>query len=118
MFEPMLPDAPGLLSTRNGWPKDLPRCSASRRARMSVEPPGAQGTTRVTGCSGQAACAGAAIAPTTKAAQVRSLDRNRMALSLSLRNGSASAAHGIALHAARIGCRTQHQATLAIALAA
>src|SRR3954466_5080195 len=61
MFDPMLPEAPGLLSTTNGWPNDFDRCSESVRARMSVEPPGAQGTIIVTGLSGHAPCARASV---------------------------------------------------------
>ena len=47
--EPTLPDAPERFSTTTGWPRARPKGSATARARMSVEPPGAQGTTIVTG---------------------------------------------------------------------
>src|SRR3954454_4791196 len=42
---PTLVLAPGRLSTMNLWPSRLPRPSASRRARTSVPPPAANGTT-------------------------------------------------------------------------
>ena len=42
-------DAPERFSTTTGWPRDRPKGSATARARMSVEPPGAHGTTMVTG---------------------------------------------------------------------
>ncbi len=47
--EPTLPEAPERFSTRTGWPRACRRWSATVRARMSVDPPGAQGTTMVTG---------------------------------------------------------------------
>src|SRR5690348_3973770 len=53
----MFPDAPGLFSTITGWPSDCVSLSATARARMSVDPPGAQGTMMCTGRSGYAACA-------------------------------------------------------------
>jgi hypothetical protein len=48
----MLPEAPGLLSTITGWPSERVRCSDSTRARISVEPPAAQGTISVIGFCG------------------------------------------------------------------
>jgi hypothetical protein len=56
----MFPDAPGLFSTSTGCPSDFESLSATVRARMSVEPPGAHGTMIFTGRSGQAACAAGA----------------------------------------------------------
>jgi hypothetical protein len=47
--EPTLPEAPERFSTTTGWPRDRCKGSATARARMSVEPPGAHGTTMVTG---------------------------------------------------------------------
>src|SRR5258707_13387899 len=43
--EPMTPPAPDLLSTTQDWPQLCCRKAASRRATMSVVPPGAAGTT-------------------------------------------------------------------------
>src|SRR5436190_23879108 len=63
----MLPDAPGLFSTMNGWPYVFVSCSLSVRARMSVDPPGAQGTIIVTGLSGHAESAIAGGAATVSA---------------------------------------------------
>ena len=54
---PRLPPAPGLLSTMKGWPNTRPSSGASARARMSVVPPAAKGTTMRTGLLGQAPCA-------------------------------------------------------------
>src|SRR5258705_12767658 len=42
---PTLVLAPGRLRTTKLWPRRLPRPSASRRARTSVPPPAANGTT-------------------------------------------------------------------------
>src|SRR5687767_122837 len=53
----MFPAAPVLFSTRNGWPNLWRSSSASRRATMSVAPPGANGTTIVTGLFGQSSAA-------------------------------------------------------------
>src|SRR5688572_16116853 len=55
---PMLPAAPARFSTTTGWPSGACSRSAIRRAKMSVEPPGANGTTRRTGLFGYCACAG------------------------------------------------------------
>src|SRR5512146_1023111 len=116
MFEPMLPDAPTLLSTMNGWPSCFVRCSESMRARMSVEPPGAHGTISVTGFSGQAAKAGAAAAR-ARAAQARSLGIRRMVVPGQAWEERDSAADRIALHAARVRRGAQHQPAGAVALA-
>jgi hypothetical protein len=43
--EPMTPPAPDLLSTTQDWPQASVRWAASRRAAMSVVPPGAAGQT-------------------------------------------------------------------------
>ncbi len=50
----MLPPAPGLFSMMKVWPNALPSSGARARARMSVVPPGAKGTTMRTGLLGQA----------------------------------------------------------------
>src|SRR5262245_58460933 len=59
---PVLPAAPARLSMMSGWPSDICSDVARMRAMMSVGPPGANGTMRVIGRSGQAARAGAVIA--------------------------------------------------------
>ena len=43
---PMLPEAPGLLSTIICCPNLFPRCSAIKRPLVSVTPPGVNGTTK------------------------------------------------------------------------
>src|SRR5215213_1541810 len=48
--------APGRFSTSTGWPRPGAMRSASSRAMTSVEPPGGNGTTNVTGRSGNAFC--------------------------------------------------------------
>ena len=54
----MLPPAPGRLSTTTLWPQASVRCFATSRARMSVAPPGGNGTTSRIGLVGYAgACA-------------------------------------------------------------
>src|SRR4051812_42250968 len=73
MSDPMLPEAPGRFSTITGCPSACRSCSPTTRAKMSVEPPGAQGTTIRTGRVGYA-CARAehamaaapAVAPSAK----------------------------------------------------
>ena len=50
----MVPVAPALLSTMNDWPKVLLSEGPMARAMASVEPPGGNGTTSVTGLAGQA----------------------------------------------------------------
>src|ERR1700704_4500391 len=51
----MLPPAPGLFSTTTDWPQTSCRRLLTRRAVISVEPPGANGTTTRTGLTGQSA---------------------------------------------------------------
>jgi hypothetical protein len=53
----MLPAAPALFSMTTGWPNALDKGSAINRAVKSVVPPGALGTTMVTGRSGYLFCA-------------------------------------------------------------
>src|SRR3989442_4381466 len=62
MSAPMLPPAPARFSTTNCWPKALESSGAIARARMSVVPPGAKGTTILTGLVGQLLCAAAGVA--------------------------------------------------------
>src|SRR5712692_7053846 len=57
---PMLPFAPGRLSTTNGTPKLLLKSSASARARKSTDPPGGLVAMMRTVWLGQGDCAGAA----------------------------------------------------------
>src|SRR5687768_15556584 len=54
----MLPAAPARFSTTIGWPSGPCARSAMRRAKMSVEPPGANGTIRRNGLFGYCACTG------------------------------------------------------------
>src|SRR5947209_3424800 len=51
----MLPPAPALFSTTNCWPNSSDTFAATTRARMSVVPPAANGTTNFTGRVGQSA---------------------------------------------------------------
>src|SRR5206468_1578724 len=53
MSEAMLPPAPGLFSITTVWPHTSCRRLPTRRAVMSVEPPGGNGTTMRTILSGQ-----------------------------------------------------------------
>ncbi len=53
----MLPPAPAWFSTTTGWPSGARIASATTRAMTSVEPPGANGTIKVTGRAGYAPCA-------------------------------------------------------------
>ena len=57
---PVLPPAPGLLTTTNGLPSRSPSFCATMRASTSVGPPDANGTTSVTGPLGYFAMAAAA----------------------------------------------------------
>src|SRR5215831_1676501 len=51
----MLPPAPGLFSTTTDWPQISCKRLPTRRAVMSVDPPGVNGTTMRTGFVGQSA---------------------------------------------------------------
>src|SRR5471032_2390175 len=51
----MLPPAPGLFSTTTDWPQTSCRRLETRRAVISVEPPGVNGTTTRTDLTGQPA---------------------------------------------------------------
>src|SRR6188474_797222 len=59
MSAPTLPPAPARLSTMNCWPNAFDSSGATARARMSVVPPAANGTTILTGFVGQLPCAAA-----------------------------------------------------------
>src|SRR5947199_323631 len=50
----MLPPAPGLLSTRNCWPKTSVIFKATKRAMVSAPPPGVNGMRMRTGLFGRA----------------------------------------------------------------
>src|SRR5215469_6357 len=71
----MLPPAPGLLSITTDWPQTSARRLPTKRAVMSVEPPGVNGTTMCTGLLGQVALSARdgrmAGAPIADAASVR-----------------------------------------------
>src|SRR5512137_1484392 len=58
----MAPVAPAWFSTTKVWPRLVVILLAIVRAMVSVDPPGGNGTTTVTGFSGKAATAGAAAA--------------------------------------------------------
>ena len=60
-----MPNAPGLFSTTNDWPRLCRICSATMRVTMSVAPPGPYGTTIFTGLTGYLSCADA-VAATAK----------------------------------------------------
>ncbi|MNT64360.1 hypothetical protein D3C72_2022530 [compost metagenome] len=66
MEPPMLPPAPARLSTMTDWPSSVVSAWPMMRARMSVVPPAAKGTTMVTGLLGKA-CAIAALLPSRPA---------------------------------------------------
>src|ERR1051325_5124846 len=74
----MLPPAPPTFSMITGWPSDGRIASPMMRAAVSVDPPGGNGTIRVTGRDGNAcACAWlvtrAANAASAAAANIRTL---------------------------------------------
>src|SRR5690606_10392981 len=60
---PILPDAPGLLSTMTCCPRRWPSLSATSRATVSVTPPGENGTIRRMGREGYCCAVSAACAP-------------------------------------------------------
>src|SRR5215472_19221922 len=70
----MLPPAPALLSITNGAPSLVCRCVERMRAVRSAEPPGPNGTTRVTVRCGQLSCA-CAVAETTSITATASIFR-------------------------------------------
>jgi hypothetical protein len=66
-----LPPAPPRFSITTGWPSASASGGWITRATMSLAPPGANGTTSVTGRSGQAAapaCGNAAASASSSAA--------------------------------------------------
>src|SRR6185369_16148384 len=68
----MVPVAPALLSTMNDWPSVLLSDGPMARAMASVDPPGGNGTTRVTGLFGQACACTPDTAANAKRRIVRS----------------------------------------------
>ena len=90
---PMLPPAPGLLSTVTGWPRAA-HLSASTRASVSGAPPGGNVTTILIGLVGHtAACAWAAAvsaSPTSNTLEQMNMCRSesrrreRMGMAVSL----------------------------------
>ena len=66
---PTLPPAPGLFSITTGWPQAWASLSPIARARMSVLPPGVNGTTMRTGFDGNASAGPAARAVGAAAAR-------------------------------------------------
>src|SRR5689334_2473446 len=71
----MLPLAPGLLSTITGWPsRPLPMSAAIMRATVSRIPPGATGTTSVTGRDGNPWAPGPAETSMPSAAATSAMD--------------------------------------------
>ena len=91
---PIAPPAPGRLSTITGRPRTGAILSPTERARMSVKPPGVNGTTMEMFADGQAGCAhahrGASEAAAAAEARPRT-PRRRTALSSAV--GKWAAAH-------------------------
>ncbi len=74
---PLLPPAPGRLSTPTCWPRRAPRRSATTRAPVSVTPPGVKGPTRRIGLLGKSACASAGGAASVSALEAASASQRR-----------------------------------------
>src|SRR4051812_48641389 len=85
MSTPIVPPAPGRLSTMNCWPIEAPRRAATKRAMKSFPPPGGKATTIFTGLTGYA-CACAELQPIIKAAAMNTCDnelcKERIGMSL------------------------------------
>src|SRR4051812_14388674 len=83
--EPIMPPAPPRFSTTNCWPSAWLSASAQGRAMMSLAPPGAYGTTSLTGRAGHAGpCADARVEtmpPANPAAESFRKSRRRMGAS-------------------------------------
>src|SRR4051812_10797313 len=67
----MLPPAPARFSITTAWPSAVESRSPTRRAKMSVDPPGAKGTTRRMGLDGYFSCPKTASTTTKKLAMPR-----------------------------------------------
>src|SRR5690349_16017602 len=89
----MLPPAPGLLSTMKGWPKTRCSSGASARARMSVVPPAAKGTTMRTGLLGHALWAAATSGDSSAAAASARRKGEWVAMALSFSASEAASVH-------------------------
>src|SRR5258706_16387379 len=84
MSAAMLPPAPGLFSITTDWPLTSGRRLPTRRAVVSVEPPGANGTTMRTGFAGQPAAEArdTAMDGAATAAAARPTKRRRFSMAL------------------------------------
>lgn len=69
---PVMPPAPGRLSTTSGWPMRGPISSARMRTEPLPAPPGANGTITVMGRVGHASCARAGTGQSDGAAEAAS----------------------------------------------
>ncbi|MCY1372718.1 hypothetical protein D9M69_599480 [compost metagenome] len=79
----MLPPAPARFSTTTGWPRRCDNGSASRRASVSAEPPGAKPTRSRTGLAGfQASAAMAGEAARAETANNAPAARCRVRLNM------------------------------------
>src|SRR5262249_5364196 len=87
---PRMPEAPALFSTTTVWPSFFDTDSPRIRKPISAGPPGAQGTIRRIGFSGNLAIAGAASV--TAAAPIRAVRRVMRFMVLKLPNGGIVAA--------------------------
>ena len=69
---PLIVFAPGIGSTKTGWPSRCDSFSARMRLRTSIAPPGLNGETRRIGLAGQAAapCAEAKVGSSDAAAAI------------------------------------------------
>src|SRR5882757_1861862 len=87
MSAAMLPPAPGLFSITTDWPQTSCRRLPTRRAVVSVEPPGVNGTTTRNGLAGQSAPAAcdARMEGATIAAAARPTKRRRLSIGALLR---------------------------------
>src|SRR3982074_3029544 len=86
----MWPPAPGLFSTTTDWPQTSCRRLPTRRAVVSVEPPGVNGTTTRTGLAGQSApAAGDGPREGALAAAARPTKRRRLSIGALLREAMA-----------------------------
>src|SRR5471030_1475711 len=82
MSAAMLPPAPGLFSITTDWPHTSCRRLLTRRAVISVEPPGVNGTTTRTALAGQSApkARDAIVDGAARAAAARPAKRRRFSM--------------------------------------
>src|SRR5215212_10275047 len=99
MSAAMLPPAPGLFSITTDWPQTSCRRLPTRRAVVSVEPPGVNGTTTRTGLAGHSAAAAcdARMEGSAIAAAARPTKRRRLSIGALLREGMARLPRGLAV---------------------